>query len=204
MTSLLDVHVLLCIHKSAHVFWPDIRLLSGCVAASDPFVDYYPKPFTFEIEPGSYQVELAIGHFGTDQRVAFARICFAPGQAATWLMATTNGQDASTIGPTEVFGYGVDSGTGCFMSPEAGELLDARMDKEPDYFENIIEAMEKTYRHTWSWADIRPEDNRNPNIIAFSSGFGDGFYASYIGLDREGKIICLVTDFGTLNDPTSD
>jgi hypothetical protein len=36
------------------------------------------------------------------------------------------------------------------------------------------------------------------NIIAFSSGDGDGCYASYFGLAADGSAACLVTDFGLL------
>ena len=35
-------------------------------------------------------------------------------------------------------------------------------------------------------------------MVAFSSGFGDGRYASYWGFDEENNLTCLVTDFGVL------
>ena len=33
------------------------------------------------------------------------------------------------------------------------------------------------------------------NLIAFSSGLGDGLYATYAGLDSQGNVIVVVTDF---------
>jgi len=33
----------------------------------------------------------------------------------------------------------------------------------------------------------------------FSSGFGDGFYASYFGLDASGEVVALVTDFAVVD-----
>jgi hypothetical protein len=36
------------------------------------------------------------------------------------------------------------------------------------------------------------------NLVVCSSGHGDGFYASYWGLDGKGKPVCLVTDVGLL------
>jgi hypothetical protein len=36
------------------------------------------------------------------------------------------------------------------------------------------------------------------NQIAFSTGHGDGFYASYWGYDGTDDIVCLVTDFDIL------
>lgn len=41
------------------------------------------------------------------------------------------------------------------------------------------------------------------NIICFSSGWGDGCYASWFGLNREGVPACLVTDFGLLTRAVS-
>jgi hypothetical protein len=37
-----------------------------------------------------------------------------------------------------------------------------------------------------------------PAIAMFQSGWGDGFYASYWGLDARGEPVCLVTDFSVL------
>jgi Protein of unknown function (DUF4241) len=31
--------------------------------------------------------------------------------------------------------------------------------------------------------------------VIFSSGFGDGYYASYFGYDGEGELVALMTDF---------
>lgn len=33
------------------------------------------------------------------------------------------------------------------------------------------------------------------NIIMFTSGWGDGFYASWFGYDAQGHVAALVTDF---------
>jgi hypothetical protein len=60
--------------------------------------------------------------------------------------------------------------------------------------------METTYRDTWSWLVFQPEPARNPNIVAFSSGYGDGIYASYVGWDAAGDPVCVVTDFGVIGE----
>ncbi|WP_225764994.1 DUF4241 domain-containing protein [Inquilinus sp. Marseille-Q2685] len=36
------------------------------------------------------------------------------------------------------------------------------------------------------------------NVAMFSSGWRDGFYASYFGLDETGRVVALVTDFGVV------
>lgn len=186
------------VHRIGHV-----QLPSGRLAASDPLVEPAPQPFDLHVAPGRYAVDLAVSEIKDDQRVAFARVTFKDAPVHRWTMALVGAQDPATLGPHEIFGYGVDSGTGCFMSPEAGELLDKRMSEEEEaYSERIIADMEKTYRHTWSWLVFQPDPARNPNVAAFSSGVGDGIYASYVGWDEAGDPVCLVTDFGVIaEDP---
>ena len=41
--------------------------------------------------------------------------------------------------------------------------------------------------------ELDPESGLN--LIAFSSGWGDGCYPSYWGLDAQGQATCLLTDF---------
>ena len=53
-----------------------------------------------------------------DERVAAALVRFADHEPASWDLALVPGQDPRILGPDEVFGYGVDSGTGSFTSPE--------------------------------------------------------------------------------------
>jgi hypothetical protein len=52
--------------------------------------------------------------------------------------------------------------------------------------------MEATYVHTWDWADFAVAD---ANVMAFHSGYGDGVYPTYWGLDPSGAPACALTDF---------
>jgi hypothetical protein len=45
------------------------------------------------------------------------------------------------------------------------------------------------------WACIQVSDRTQANIVAFSSGWGDGAYASHWGYDVAGNLVSLVTDF---------
>ena len=175
---------------------------SGSIAASDPLVDPTPRPFQQRIPNGSHSVAVAVACYeGGDERVAFARVRLTETSPITWRMATTFGQDTATLRADEYFGYGVDAGTGCFMDPRAGELLSARMDEESEFYNVIIEGMDRTYRHTWSWFDFTPAEGRPENIICFSSGFGDGSYPSFFGFDSQGAVCALVTDFCLFYEP---
>jgi len=172
-----------------------LEISSGQVAASDPLVAPDPPAFTQAVPNGRHPVSVAIARFGSDERIAYARLRFTEAAPVRWEMARSATQDVATLGKDEFFGYGVDAGTGCFMDPRAGQLLNARMEAEEDYFEVIIEEMDKTYAHTRSWADIRPDPAAPENVICFSSGWGDGSYPSFFGLDAEGRPVVLVTDF---------
>ncbi|GMU65868.1 MAG: hypothetical protein AMXMBFR36_21420 [Acidobacteriota bacterium] len=177
-----------------------VELPSGRLAASDPFVTPDPEPFPLSLKPGKYPVDIAVSQVSpTDQRVAFARVRFSDEAPRKWAMVSVGGQDASLLGPEEILGYGVDAGTGCFMSPEAGVLLAKRMNRESSYFESMIEEMQRSYRDTWSWSRIQPAPSESLGIIAFSSGYGDGVYASYLGSNGSGAPACLVTDFGIVS-----
>lgn len=74
------------------------------------------------------------------------------------------------------------------------------MDVDEDYFETLITEMEKTYVNTWSWVNLEMDPETNANLIAFSSGLGDGCYASYFGFDEKHNPMILVTDFGVFSD----
>lgn len=177
----------------------ELVLSTGRIVACDPLVFPEAEPFTATVTPGTYAVMLAVANVSeTDQRIAFAKLQLAPGDPEKWQMAVVVGQDLSTLQPNQIFGYPVDSGTGCFMDAATSALLLERMNTEDEYYQTIIDAMEKTYIHTWSYADVRPSPQHTDNCVAFSSGWGDGLYASYFGYSAAGQIICLVTDFDVL------
>ena len=175
----------------------DLLLPSGKLVASDPLVCPEADSFELGLPKGAFPVVLSVAILKTDQRVAFATIRFRPTAPVAWDMMTCDGQDASKLEPDHFFGYGVDSGTGCFMDAKAGKELQRLMDKNPDFYEVLVAEMEKTYVHTWSWINYKL-GNGDQNLLAFSSGFGDGAYATYAGFDSESEVCVVVTDFGVI------
>ena len=71
-------------------------------------------------------------------------------------------------------------------------------DFENKFCNRVIAEMEKNkignYK-TADWANISLSDEIKANIIAFHSGWGDGGYASYWGIDKNGNQTSLITDF---------
>jgi len=137
----------------------------------------------------------SIAHIRTDQRVAFSTVRFQETDPVVWKMMTVGSQDTATLKEGEIFGYPVDSGTGCFADLRAAMLMAEKMKNDENFYEVMIAEMDKTYRNTWSWLNMSFGD---ANVIAFSSGYGDGMYATWAGLDSGGEIAVVTTDFDIL------
>jgi len=111
-------------------------------------------------------------------------------------MAIVAGQDLSTLEAGHFFGYPVDSGTGCFADSKAVGLINEASDPDMKFFNEVSAEMDKVYRHTRSWVHI---ETVRGSATLFSSGFGDGMYPSYFGLDETMEPVVLLTDFCVSN-----
>lgn len=175
-----------------------LQLPSGRIVASDPMVDLQLPPFARQVTPGRYAVHLALAHVqrNNDERIAAAWLRFAEGDVAVWEVALLEGQRPSKS-PADTAAYGVDSGTGSFFSAEAA----AFSADTTDLSESLADAMDATYRPTRSWASLElGEEAGVPlNLVSFSSGWGDGGYTSWWGLDANGAPLLLLTDFAVLD-----
>ena len=170
----------------------DLRLPTGRVIACDPIVEPDLRPFALSLPPGTWPVGVTIAHLpGGDQRIAAAWIRASTAPPVRWEAARIAG-----MGDNPDSAYGVDSGTGGFVSPEAAASLAARVDE--GFMDELTAQMESVYVHTRSWAVVPVGGTGGLNVAAFSSGFGDGAYASWWGYDEAGRIACLLTDFGII------
>ena len=186
----------------------DIVLPTGRVVGADVFF-FNTEPFTRSLPAGRHPVLLLSSARGPDLPadlagdVAAAMIRAAPGDPVSWELALLAGQDPAILKPGEFFGYGVDSGTGCFASPEAVAVL---MAGDFDaYSDRIMHGMfpSNDVKDWKSWVEVTVDPASGANIIGFSSGFGDGAYPSWFGLDADGEPLVLVTDFGIVEAPVS-
>jgi len=173
----------------------ELTVTSGRIVACDPLVFSETEPFTRGVPAGTFPVTLSVAHFEDgDRRVAAALVRFRKGEAVSWELALRPGEEESELAEGEVFGYSVDSGTGCFMDEETARLVADNMDDD-ELADALVAELERTYETTWSWANIEFDPDTGANIVAFSTGVGDGLYPSYFGLDGAGEVVCLVTDF---------
>jgi len=113
----------------------DLILPTGKLVACDPFVTPEAEPFKLLVPHGTFPVVLSVAEVATDERVAFATVPFKQTSPVRWEMMVTGNNDPSTLEPGQMFGYGVDSGTGCFMDKSAGQALAQKMNDESSFFE---------------------------------------------------------------------
>jgi len=168
-----------------------VRLPSGRLVATDGF-DPGVVPFVETAPCGQFPVEVFLGCLLKDVRPAASRIRFKNEAAVRWEPAQFDwGEDRPPF--DDPFRMGVDSGTWCYMDKDLidchGEELRAALEKAEDAAE------ENDYQLPPEGVMVNLEAG---NTILFSSGTGDGFYASYWGFNEKNERVELVTDFGLL------
>ena len=170
---------------------------NGRIVACDPLVSLVgAREFTHDFPKGAFPVELAIARTGDEEYIAFARIRFSNRPAVRWENAVPQGHDPAELGDDELFGYGVDSGTGAFMDTSGQAQLHAFMGEDAFYFDAFEAAFDQNYQDTRTWLLW---EGTETNAAMFTSGLGDGFYPSFVGYDPSGAICRLVTDFGLVD-----
>lgn len=176
----------------------ELVLPTGRVVAADVFF-FTTEPFSRRLPVGRYPVLLLSSARDSDLvgANAAAMIRVAPGDPVSWEMAVTPGLDVTTLQPGEFFGYPVDSGTGAFASAEAVERLSTGNDGD-GYADRVSSGLYPSDGVYNPSVDITVDAASGVNVIAFVSGFGDGSYPSWFGLDEEGRPLVLLTDFGIL------
>ena len=172
----------------------DLNLPSGRIVATDALLGG-GEPFARPVPPGRYPLGLIVAQLGTDSRIALVVLRFTDRPAVKWNLAGVDGHDSATSKDDEKAGYGVDSGTGSLSDAGVHALIAEVMDADGGFYDRVIAEMKASYQSTRNWVHL---ESPNGSLAIFSSGFGDGRYASYFGLDSESNPAALVTDFKIL------
>lgn len=178
----------------------DLILPTGAIVAWDAIVLNGAQAFERTVEAGRYQVMLTLTRdaFG-DKLVAFARVELRPGTPVRWEIATRPGEDPNQLGSDGVFGYGVDSGTGMFADEQT---VAAARENFDNYGDTLLQRLTVVVNRDDYWTNVVVDPASGADTVVFVSGYGDGYYASYWGIDAEDEVVCLVTDFGVLAGAT--
>jgi hypothetical protein len=182
-----------------------LHLPSGRVVACDPYFCADATPFTREVPPGDYDVQVRrVDLEPWGPRIALARILFEPARPPVGYEAAV--RDASDAGA-----YFVDSGTGSFMDEVTRQAFADVLaeyygsgDRSANYYTDVLAAEFKR-------SAVDPDDPRDLgrwnmhrlpgsalNVAMFSTGLGDGSFESAWGVDGDGLVTSLVTDFRLL------
>lgn len=179
-----------------------LHVESGFLVASDPLITPDKQEFTQKFPTGNFPVFV---HKERESNcIAYAEVVFGSQEIAHWEMALCEGQDLQDLKDEEVYGYPVESGMASFMDKDTQTLLN-QLEQELFHskgvdFMGIYE--EFFHEHFFDdngaidqYAFLKPYENKDQNIFAFEAGFGEGFYASYIGYDEDKNPVKLVTEF---------
>ncbi|MBB2717296.1 UNVERIFIED_ORG: hypothetical protein GGE64_003291 [Rhizobium etli] len=180
----------------------NVELTSGRIVAADPLAQPDRPALARTVAPGEYPVTLYQA-FG---RIAPASMRFAEGRPDRWELAVLPGQDPATLKDDEIFGYPVDAGVGCYMDAQTLALIDERQAQvqaqkpgaDINYYDDVLAADLDANKSIY--ALHRPVAGKKGNVAVFWSGWGDGFYPVFWGLDRDGHALVLLTDFGVIEN----
>jgi hypothetical protein len=193
-----------------------VRLTTGHVVATDPLVNIEARGFTTALPPGQYPVTFAL----VDGDIAFALLRITDERPARWEQALQPGENPK---PGQLLGYPVDSGTGSYLDDAAARLIEKRQNdagawcakrasekvdpRDADRWHRAMDECQKAlgpgllqilyaagYDHHHS-ANVCVEPETGANLIAFTSGAGDGVYSTFVGFGADGAPVALVTDF---------
>lgn len=177
-------------------------LPTGHVVACDPLAYFNPQPFTRTCPPGCYSVFLHL--LPGEDRIAYAELQLGPAAVVRWEMAVMAGQDPATLAANEIFGYPVSAGLGCFMDATTVALLDQHdADLQAQFGDDYVSYYDDYMAEQLEDGDfaghehclLQPYPDQDNNVAVFQSGYGDGFYATYVGLDAAGQPVKFVTEF---------
>jgi hypothetical protein len=178
-----------------------VILETGKVVACDPVMTYEQEPFTTQFPTGLFPVQLAIAKVNGNENelVGFSRILFSEEPVVKWEFAFKKGQEPISIFGDSMYYYPVDGGLGQFMDVSSFNRL-TKLDKhtQSQVLYHLFAELDKHTRRSWQFANTNEKDI---NIVAFTSGFGDGRYPTYIGYDKSGQPCRLLTDFGLVEWP---
>jgi hypothetical protein len=190
----------------------DVNLPTGKIIVADPFFSLEQRPFSRTVEADKYPVYIYMTEIDTlHHRVAYAKIKFRPEDASKWVLALTDdltNDELTDLGEDEFYGFPVESGLACFLDEETNTRFVAKMDElqeknpESNYYDDVLSDEFREYsgknnfsRELGDWNDHRPDAGSDNNVIMFASGWGDGYYPAYWGLNENGDTIELVIDF---------
>jgi len=163
----------------------DLILPTGAIVAWDAIVILGAQPLERTVDPGRYRVVLTVTTDEQhDKRVAFARVDLREGVPVRWEPAA---------------GYGVESGTAAYMDAQVADFATENFEF---YGDTVVQHLTDVVNRDEYWTSVVVDPSSGADAVVFTSGYGDGSYGTYWGIDADNEVVCLVTDFLVLNGTT--
>jgi hypothetical protein len=193
-----------------------LRLPSGRLVACDPFAMLEPGNNAFvSVPPGTYPVFVTLADVSDAQdrshiREAYVTLAITEGTETRRkaLALVREGATQPILADGEFAGFGVDSGTACFVDdrsvatcmPPAETWYEALFDNGRD--DSWFSLMDDPEHIRAGLANIvLPLANDGENIVIVHSGWGDGAYPVVGSYDATGHLLAVHIDFGVIPWP---
>jgi hypothetical protein len=177
----------------------------GSLVVADPYLmGAEPTAITQQLRPAQYDVLVAAtqveaGH----ERLAAALLVSDLESFDDWQMAHWPGQDPGNLTSENFFGYDVDAGTGCFASQAAAAIAGRVLAEDAGMLKDPLSVALFDGRSAFHAAMAAPEEGA-PQLAIFESGWGDGSYATWLGMTGNGEVAVVLTDFALTTDPYAE
>ncbi len=196
----------------------NLKIPSGRIVVCDPLVYSDTPPLSRTVKPGEYPIKIYIAKTkSSGNRYAIAKLEFSEEKAEKWVMALRDIDDITELtDDNDYFGFPVDAGLGGFYDYESGieyqKFEKDFMNQNPDgniyddffaaeFKKNAVDQDDPNDIGDWINFQL---PNSELNITMFHSGYGDGLYPAYWGINKNGKIVSLVIDFLVLLLPEDE
>ncbi len=179
----------------------DLFVSSNHIIAFDPTQKLNRNPFDKIVSNGNHNVFLYYHHSG---KIALSEIRFESSISSIvrWEVATLPEENLASLTQEEIYGYNSESGLGAFIGAEGKKVYQQSLEENNEYYKYVLS--QKLEENFGVWTNYTPSKNTDQNIVVFQTGWGQGTYASYWGLDQMGNAISLVTDFQLLDPEDYD
>ncbi|MEV4517214.1 DUF4241 domain-containing protein [Dactylosporangium sp. NPDC049525] len=173
-----------------------VVLPTGKVVACDPLIAH-TTPFVDAVTPGRYDLRAWVAVLHKDgaewqRRIAALQLVVADTPTASWTMALLPGQDPTSLGNDDFFGYAVGAGTATLADQVAIELLN---EWDYDQLDEVFIPAQIPDDPIEAVIGAVIDEPTAANVYVVGAGWGDGRYATYVGRAEDGQITTFVTDF---------
>ena len=179
----------------------NINITTGKLVVCDPLITSEMPAFNADFPKGEFPV---LVHKEIDSNcIAYVEVVFSDSEISTWQLATSDGQNINDLQEEEIYGFPVESGMGCLMDLETQQnlnLLEQHLfRRKGEDFMGIYE--EFFHEHFFQqegainqFAFLKPHEEKTGNLFAFETGYGEGFYATYVGFDKNNIPVKIVSE----------